>query len=153
MNFKDYHGYKVWDNGVIMGKRLGTPMIHTVGKKTGYPCVTLMINGKKKLVKIHRLMGVLFLPNIYNKPEIDHIDRIRTNNSLFNLRWATRHEQVLNRTINRNNTSGVVGVCYIKKRDVWESGLINFGIRYHKTFKTKEEAIAQRLAWEQEYYL
>ena len=26
MNFKEYHGYKVYDNGAVIGKRLGKPL-------------------------------------------------------------------------------------------------------------------------------
>ncbi len=51
----------------------------------------------------HRLVAECFLPNIENKPTVDHINRIRTDNRLQNLRWATYQEQSDNssRVINR----------------------------------------------------
>lgn len=42
---------------------------------------------------LHRLVAETFLPNYENKPTVDHIDRVRDNNNLSNLRWATLAEQ------------------------------------------------------------
>jgi hypothetical protein len=51
---------------------------------------------KGKLVKVHRLVLSSFTPNEKNKPTVDHIDRVRTNNKLCNLRWASHSEQSIN---------------------------------------------------------
>lgn len=45
---------------------------------------------------VHRAVGELFISNPDNKPTIDHINRIRTDNRACNLRWATREEQADN---------------------------------------------------------
>ena len=50
----------------------------------------------RKTRKIHRLVAECFIPNPDNKPTVDHKDRVRTNNSVSNLRWATHKEQVEN---------------------------------------------------------
>lgn len=60
--------------------------------KLGYLYVTLRKNGKNKTHKIHRLVGEHFIPNNDNKPCIDHINTIRTDNRVENLRWCTHKE-------------------------------------------------------------
>ena len=150
MNFKEYHGYKVWDNGMVCGKNgeLLKPQFNT----DGYLQVNLCFNGKQKTINIHLLMGKLFLPNFEGKPTIEHKDQKQNNNSLYNLKWETRRGQIINQEIRCTNTSGFKGVRKTKY-NTWQA-LINTSVRKRKSknFKTKLEAIAQRLAWEDEYY-
>lgn len=64
--------------------------------KFGYYYVVLHKNRKPKTWKIHRLVALAFIPNPENKPCIDHIDTIRTNNNIENLRWCTHSENMNN---------------------------------------------------------
>lgn len=48
--------------------------------------------GIKGTYKVHILVAKAFIPNIDNKPFIDHIDTNRTNNVITNLRWVTHLE-------------------------------------------------------------
>ena len=41
---------------------------------------------------LHRIVAETFIPNPFNKPEVDHINGIRTDNNVCNLRWVTRTE-------------------------------------------------------------
>ena len=45
---------------------------------------------------IHRAVAELFIPNPENKPHIDHINTIRTDNRAENLRWVTAKENCNN---------------------------------------------------------
>lgn len=60
--------------------------------KDGYRTVRIL--GKD--YKVHRLLAEAFIPNPENKPTVDHINRIRDDNRLCNLRWATQKEQIEN---------------------------------------------------------
>ena len=149
MNFKDYHGYKFYDNGVVIGK-MGKPMTPRCNRY-GYPTVGLWLDDKVQTKTVHRLMGELFLPNFKGLPTINHKDRNRSNNSLYNLEWATYRDQIIERNIQSSNTSGVVGVY--TRRNKWVASINpSVGKRLSKTFQTKEEAIKQRKEWELEYY-
>ena len=63
--------------------------------KCGYYKTVLYKNGKKINVLVHRLVAEAFLPNLNNKPTINHIDGNKLNNKLDNLEWATYPEQQL----------------------------------------------------------
>ena len=59
----------------------------------GYYQVVLYKNGKKKNALVHRLVAEAFLPNIENKPTVNHIDGNKINDNVSNLEWATQQEQ------------------------------------------------------------
>lgn len=58
----------------------------------GYCRVTLSKNGKHKHYKVHRLVAEAFIPNPYNKPQVNHKDGNKLNNSIANLEWVTNQE-------------------------------------------------------------
>lgn len=60
--------------------------------KNGYLRVVLCKNGMTKHMFIHRLVAEAFIPNIENKPFVDHIDANPSNNIVSNLRWVTSKE-------------------------------------------------------------
>lgn len=60
--------------------------------KWGYMRTMLYKNGVSKQESIHRLVGKAFIPNIENKEQINHIDGVKTNNSVFNLEWCSLSE-------------------------------------------------------------
>lgn len=58
----------------------------------GYLKVGLLRNGKRVKRRVHRLVAQAFIPNPENKPEINHIDGNKKNNSFSNLEWVTGEE-------------------------------------------------------------
>ena len=59
---------------------------------TGYYQVTLTKFGEQIPYYVHRLVAKAFISNPNNLPEVDHIDAVKTNNDVSNLRWVTQEE-------------------------------------------------------------
>jgi hypothetical protein len=114
----------------------------TFASKKGYLYTTLYKNNIGKKLSIHRLVGIHFLPNWNNLKEIDHIDRDKSNNKVFNLRWSNRSDNLKN-TSKRNNCSSIYkGVYFDKNRQKWcAEKCINHSKKRHLGyFETEEEA-------------
>ena len=58
----------------------------------GYLNVGLYAGGKRKMLTVHRLVCQAFHENTSNKPQINHINEIKTDNRASNLEWATARE-------------------------------------------------------------
>ena len=59
----------------------------------GYYRVSLSVGGVYKKVSVARLVALAFIPNTLNKPTVNHINEIKTDNRVENLEWATNKEQ------------------------------------------------------------
>ena len=62
----------------------------------GYLEAHLCKEGKMKVMRVHRLVANAFISNPKNKEQVDHINTIRDDNRVENLRWATRSENINN---------------------------------------------------------
>ena len=58
----------------------------------GYRMIDLSKDGVRQKCRVHRLVAQAFIPNPLNKREVDHINFIRHDNRVCNLRWATSKE-------------------------------------------------------------
>lgn len=78
------------------GKRYYPVIIRKNGKNIwGYENVDLYKNGVGKMITIHRLVAIAFIPNPDNNPQVNHKDGVKTNNNVNNLEWVTRSENQL----------------------------------------------------------
>lgn len=96
--WKDIKGYedlyKICIDGRIKNKKnqYKTP---TIGKR-GYYVINLWKNNKQTQYYIHQLVAIHFIPNPNNRTEVDHINAIKTDNRIENLRWVTHQENMNN---------------------------------------------------------
>jgi hypothetical protein len=115
-------------------------------ENSGYVTTTI----KQKRIKFYEVV----LDN-YTKNLIDHKNRIRNDNRKENLRPATILENHRNYSINKNNTSGYIGVRYIrteKRLKRWLAYIYVEGKEFKKRFNKLEDAIIWRLSMEKIYF-
>ena len=123
---KGYEGlYQVSSDGRV--KSLERKFIDKIGRERyvkecilkpaidryGYLLVSLYAGGKQKMHTVHRLVCEAFHENPDNKPQVNHINEIKTDNRASNLEWATARENS------------------------------NFGTRNERMAKTKSEPVGQ----------
>ena len=63
-------------------------------RKDGYRTIKL----NNKFYYVHRIIAQMFLPNPDNLSEVDHLKHNRLDNRVCNLRWSTRHDNMMNIT-------------------------------------------------------
>ena len=91
---------------MIQSKDIGKQIVYTDGRiwsKYSKDWITshstwkgyrrLKVNGRKQYV--HRVIAEAFIPNPLNLPEVDHINEIKTDNRVENLRWVTTSQNMI----------------------------------------------------------
>ena len=74
----------------------------------GYAVVHIHVNNKVFRRLVHRIVADAFIPNPNGKTEIDHINTLRDDNRVENLRWVTSSENSHNPiTLKRNQEAGL----------------------------------------------
>lgn len=92
-----------WDGWRTVKERILKPVFSS----NGYLTVPLYAGGKQKTLKIHRLVCQAFHENPENKPEVNHINEIKTDNRACNLEWCTTKENCNHGTRNERVAKGV----------------------------------------------
>ena len=77
--------------------------------------------------------------------EVDHINHVRNDNRLVNLRFVTHGGNMRNKSVSSKNTSGVTGVCFLKASKKYMAQIsVDWETIYLGIFETLEEAAAAR---------
>lgn len=102
---KDCSVYKVSNRGRVCNTRndrLLKPLINS----QGYLMVMLCNRSFRKRCYIHRLVLIAFRGYPFSSEETRHLDDVKTNNWLSNLRWGTKEENWEDRRLYGNNLQG-----------------------------------------------
>lgn len=130
-----FDNYVVSNKGIVINTETNEIKAQFLDTK-GYPYVTLCKNGKLKSIKVHRLVAMAFIDNTENKPEINHINGIKTDNRVENLEWCTSKENSVHKT-------EVLGKGNIRPVRCVETGIIyRSGLYASKLCKTSSGAIS-----------
>ena len=95
---QDFEGYEISNLGNIRswlsphGIKSEPTLKKQYIQRSGYSYAGLMKEGKLFTKIVHRLVAKEFINNLYNKPDINHINGIKSDNRSENLEWVTKSE-------------------------------------------------------------
>jgi hypothetical protein len=139
--FASKNKWSIWNN------RWADKPAFTAIDDSGYHFGTFLKSG----YKAHRMAYAIFY-GVCPKGEIDHINGIRTDNRIVNLRDVSKYENGRNQRLRFDSKSGCAGVTLIVKSGKWRARIkhngemLNLGQYYDL-----EEAVAVRKAAEVKY--
>ena len=132
-------------NKTNRGTKAKAGAIATSMTNRGYLEVRFTEDGRRARYQAHRVVWLLHTGEDPGDNEIDHIDQNPVNNIFSNLRLVDRQENMINQRKRRNNTSGVMGVCWNKRDKKWQVQIADRGKQRNiGVFKDKFEAICCR---------
>ena len=94
--FKEIEGYPKYGvsrDGRIINSRNHEKALRN--SRDGYMVVNLYHNGIESKKRVHRLVAETYIPNPDNKPDVNHKDGNKHNNSVGNLEWVTKSENMI----------------------------------------------------------
>lgn len=142
MNFDRAHTLLEYnpDSGVL------TRRISIRGHNAGSVAGTVMANGYRGITVdgrhyyAHRLAW-LMVTGLMPETDIDHVNGLKDDNRLTNLRLATRSQNNGNARRRKDNTSGYKGVSFHPQTEKWRAAIHIKGRKHHiGLFQTPEEA-------------
>lgn len=149
--------YWVYSEGYVTNGRI---RLKTYIINSGYQCLKLHGNQGRKSVLLHRVVAEAFIPNPDNKPEVNHINGIKSDCSKDNLEWVTSSENKLHALetgikiynvptlgIKKGKGSIYHNVSWDKSRNRWIASVRHNNETHHqKRFLCEREA-AMHVNW------
>lgn len=89
-----YENYLISKSGLVYSIKAKKLLKPTIDYK-GYYRVKLYSKGSTKTFSLHRLVALNYIENPDNKPQINHINGIKSDNKVSNLEWVTNRENTI----------------------------------------------------------
>ena len=131
--------YLIYKSGLVWSKKRNQylkPLKH----KTGYH----MVHIGKRIIRVHRLVAIHYIPNPHNLPQVDHINRIKTDNDVSNLRWASHSDNMQNLSKRIDNNTFHTNISYHKRDDRFIYNKQYYGKKIRRGFKSKTDALCYK---------
>lgn len=113
----------------------------TQRKSSGY--LTVSVHGR--IYPVHRIVMLMCYGFYGEGLEVDHINHVRNDNRLVNLRFVTHGENMRNKSVSSKSTSGVTGVDFLKAKKKYRARItVDWKVIYLGNYDTLEEAAAAR---------
>jgi hypothetical protein len=103
IELEEFRGYHVSDQGRVRSKRC---IMKPGNTKREYLFVIFLVDGKRHNKYVHQLVLKAFGPEQPLNTTVDHINRIKTDNRIENLRWATKQQQLDNTEMAKGSKNG-----------------------------------------------
>lgn len=144
-----YESYSISKGGKVINNKTMKVLRQYEGK-SGYMRVALRKDKKQKRESVHRLVGITYIENKEELPQINHKDGDKKNNNVSNLEWVTAKQNQQHRryVLKRGNVKVrcvETGIVYdsIKQASVENQSYIPNIVRACKNGST-----AKKLHWE-----
>lgn len=142
-SLEDCRGVRAW-------KMWNTRSAFTPAFTARHPRGYLIGSIHNKSLIAHRVIWCMVYG--YWPDQIDHINGVRDDNRIVNLRDVSNQENHMNVGISNRNTSGCVGVSWAERERKWRSRIVvegvEIGLGYHDAF---DDAVRARKAAERGY--
>jgi len=110
--------YRIAGTKRIVRERIRKPFLY----KNGYYMITLWRGNVGKTETLHRIIASAFIPNPENKETVNHINGIKTDNSIDNLEWASYSENAKHAVVTGlNPTRSGEQLIHSKLNDIYVS--------------------------------
>ena len=118
----EFPDYSASADGSVYSNKFGKRRkMKPIRHKQGYLRVNLWNKGEKKIFMVHRIIASLFVENLLNKNEVNHINYIKSDNRADNLEWVTRQENVdhaVGNNLQKPFAGETRGCCKLTNSDV-----------------------------------
>ena len=105
-----------------------------------------------RIYPVHRIVMLMCYGFYGEGLEVEHINHVRNDNRLFNLRFVTRSENSKNQSVSSKNTSGVTGVDFLKAKKKYRARIrVNYKSIFLGNYDTLEEAAEARRQADRKY--
>jgi len=134
----EWTGYSVSTCGNVRHDDTGRLLKGKLSRPNGYRLVR--VHGVDR--RVHRLVAIAFIANPDGLKEVDHINHVRTDNRVCNLRWASTSQNQMNRKKSWGS-SKFKGVSFDRRKRKWGADLKKDGKKRRMGYFESEEEAAK----------